>query len=227
MLDPGCRGREQNGGVTGVHQLDRAVPAPAGKPVIADASGMQDGARRIALDRSAWTPDVAAFTTQLFDQLASVWNAERSTGRADPLLDALARGGDFPSGICLEIGSGTSEFTPILADAFGRVIALDISMAMLRQADPPPGARVRADAARLPLADQAVVAVACVDTLLFPAEISRVLAPGGVLIWVNQLGADGPLFLPTTTVIEALGGGWEAVEADAGWGKWAVVRRAA
>jgi SAM-dependent methyltransferase len=213
--------------MTVVQQLDRVVPAPADKPVIADAAGMQESARRIALDRSAWTPEAASFTTQLFDELASAWNAEHSTGRADPLLDALARGGGLPSGICLEIGSGTSEFTPILAGAFERVIALDISMAMLREADRSPGARVRADAARLPLEGHVVAVVACVDTLLFPAEISRVLAADGALIWVNQLGVDGPLFLPTPTVIEALGGGWRAVEAESGWGTWAVVRRSA
>ncbi|MFI6520412.1 hypothetical protein ACIBF1_33010 [Spirillospora sp. NPDC050679] len=48
--------------------------------------------------------------------------------------------------------------------------------------------------------------------LLFPAKIVRVLAPGGVLLWLNQLGGDGPLYLPTAT------------ETEAGWGIWALFR---
>lgn len=44
-------------------------------------------------------------------------------------------------------------------------------------------------------------------------------------MWINQLGSDGPLFLDTPTVISALGGGWDAVESDAGWGSWSVLRR--
>lgn len=63
------------------------------------------------------------------------------------------------------------------------------------------------------------------DALLFPAEIVRVLAPNGVLLWINQLGEDGPLHLPAMDVAHALPGDWQAVEADAGWGSWAVLRR--
>lgn len=61
--------------------------------------------------------------------------------------------------------------------------------------------------------------------LLFPAEIVRVLAPNGVLLWINQLGEDGPLHLPAMDVADALPGDWQAVEANAGWGSWAVLRR--
>lgn len=56
-------------------------------------------------------------------------------------------------------------------------------------------------------------------------EVTRVLRKDGVLVWVNQLGQDGPLFLDTPAVIDALGDGWSAVQSQAGWGSWAVLRR--
>ncbi|MET8405210.1 hypothetical protein [Streptomyces sp900116325] len=62
--------------------------------------------------------------------------------------------------------------------------------------------------------------------LLFPTETARVLAPDGVLLWINQLGQDGPLYLPAEDVAAALPGQWTAVEAEAGWGSWACMRRA-
>jgi hypothetical protein len=46
-----------------------------------------------------------------------------------------------------------------------------------------------------------------------------------VLLWINQLGEDGPLYLPTEDVAAALPGQWHAVEGRAGWGSWAVLRR--
>lgn len=39
------------------------------------------------------------------------------------------------------------------------------------------------------------------------------------------LGADGSLFVDPLTVITALGGRWDAVTSDAGWGSWSVLRR--
>ncbi|MFF4625644.1 class I SAM-dependent methyltransferase [Nonomuraea jabiensis] len=50
------------------------------------------------------------------------------------LTDALARGGPLPSGICLELGSGTGQHTPLLADAFDHVIAVDLARQMVRRA---------------------------------------------------------------------------------------------
>ncbi|MFG1948652.1 hypothetical protein [Nonomuraea sp. NPDC048826] len=97
---------------------------------------------------------------------------------------------------------------------------------MLRHAPAHLAPRLQADAARLPLATGSIAAAVLVDALLFPAEITRVLTAGGVLIWANQLSADGPLFLDTPTVIAALGGAWDAIQAEAGWGSWTVLRRA-
>ncbi|MEU6665823.1 hypothetical protein [Streptomyces sp. NPDC046727] len=51
-------------------------------------------------------------------------------------------------------------------------------------------------------------------------------APDGVLLWINQLGEDGPFYLPADDVAAALPGQWRAIEVRAGWGSWAVLRRA-
>uniref|UniRef100_UPI003F49965D class I SAM-dependent methyltransferase n=1 Tax=Nonomuraea bangladeshensis TaxID=404385 RepID=UPI003F49965D len=202
------------------------ITAPPGKPMPEGAAELRRLARQIATDPSAWTPELASLVAGLFEQLAPAWDTEHATGRLDFLADALARGGPLPCGICLELGSGTGQHTPHLADAFDHVIAVDLARKMLRRAPAHLAPRLQADAARLPLAAGSIAAVVLVDALLFPAEITRVLAVGGVLIWANQLGADGPLFLDTPTVIGALGGAWSAVQAEAGWGSWAVLRRA-
>ncbi|MFI5688666.1 hypothetical protein [Streptomyces sp. NPDC051636] len=74
---------------------------------------------------------------------------------------------------------------------------------------------MRADAGALPVADAQVAVVAAIDMLLFPTETARVLTGDGVLIWIDRLGEDGPLYLPADDVAAALPGRWQAVEADA------------
>ncbi|MDJ0344914.1 methyltransferase domain-containing protein [Streptomyces sp. H10-C2] len=124
------------------------------------------------------------------------------------------------------MGSGTGQFTRRLTSAFPTVISLDLSEQMLRQAAGRSPSRVRADASALPVADASIAAVAAIDMLLFPTETARVLAADGVLLWINQLGQDGPLYLPPEDVAAALPGRWPATEAEAGWGIWACMRGA-
>ncbi|MEU6555239.1 class I SAM-dependent methyltransferase [Streptomyces sp. NPDC046915] len=207
--------------------LPRVLPSPDGKPV--PPPGTTESFRAFAQDLAAgqrpWSAEAAQFVADLFDQLAADWDTTRATGRDDPLRDALTRGGPMPQGPCLELGSGTGLFTPALTALFPQVISVDLSMRMLQQAHGRSPWRVRADASRLPLPDASVAALAAIDMLLFPAETARVLAPGGVLLWINQLGGDGPLYLPAATVATALPGTWQATESEAGWGSWAVLRR--
>ncbi|MGW3209235.1 class I SAM-dependent methyltransferase [Streptomyces sp. NPDC001135] len=74
----------------------------------------------------------------------------------------------MPQGPWLELGSGTGLFTATLTAAFSQVISVDLSMRMLRQAQGRSPSRVRADASKLPLADDSVTAIAAIDMLLFP-----------------------------------------------------------
>lgn len=207
--------------------LPRTWPSPDGKPLppVGTAEVFRTFAHDLAAGRRSWDAETAHFIATQFDQLAAEWDTTRATGRDDPLRDALDRGGPFPDGACLELGSGTGLFTQLLREVFPRVISVDLSEYMLRQAAGRSLVRVRADASALPLVDAQVSVVAAIDMLLFPDETVRVLAPDGVLLWINQLGQDGPLHLPAADVADALPGDWRAVEADAGWGSWAVLRR--
>jgi hypothetical protein len=101
---------------------------------------------------------------------------------------------------------------------------------MLERAESPRRARV--DASALPFANDAFVAVVIGDGPLFASEVTRVLAPGGVLVWSNALGLGAPYYVPTSLLLEALdrvepGARWEATESEASWGSWVVLRRAA
>jgi SAM-dependent methyltransferase len=165
--------------------------------------------------------------TARFDALAESWDAERGGYRSAPAVDALTRGGPFPVGRCLEVGSGTGLLTPLLLERWPTVLCLDLSAAMLRHARH--GLRIRGDAARLPLADRSVVAVVIGDAPLFAAEVLRVLVADGVVVWSNALGPGAPFHVPTGTLVAALsaadgGRPWAAVTSEAGWGSWAVLR---
>ncbi|MFJ9683573.1 class I SAM-dependent DNA methyltransferase [Streptomyces sp. NPDC101194] len=206
--------------------LPRIWPSPDSKPI--PPTGTADVFRSFACDlaagRRSWDGETARFIAAQFDQLAAEWDTTRATGRDGPLRDALDRGGPFSEGVCLELGSGTGLFTQLLRSMFPCVISVDLSEQMLRQAAGRSPARVRADATALPSADGQVAAVAAIDMLLFPTETARVLAPGGVLLWINQLGEAGPLHLPAADVVTALPGTRQAVESNVGWGGWAVLR---
>ncbi|MER5730756.1 methyltransferase domain-containing protein [Streptomyces sp. NPDC002138] len=207
--------------------LPRILPSPDGKPLPPHdtAQAFRAFAHDLAAGRRQWGAGEAAFLGGLFDQLAADWDTTQATGRVDPLLDALTRGGPLPAGRCLEVGSGTGHFTSHLESVFPGVISLDLSEQMLRQATTRSPVRIRADASALPVADKSIAAIAAIDMLLFPAETARVLAPDGVLLWINQLGQDGPLYLSAEEVADALPGHWETTESEAGWGTWAVLRR--
>lgn len=205
--------------------LPRVVPAPPDKPVRPETADTQRLARAVADDPAVWTPALAAAMAASFDAAAAVWTDERGGYRRPPLADALERGGPFPAGRAVEVAAGTGVLTPLLATRWP-VVAVDLSAAMLARAG---GVRVRADAAALPFGDGVAAVVAIGDGPLFAAEVARVLAPGGVVVWSNALGHEAPFHLHTETLVRALrsatGEPWLAVESEAHWGTWAVLRR--
>jgi hypothetical protein len=75
---------------------------------------MRELTREIATDRAAWTPERVAQITSLFDASAAGWRDYDVPERHDALDDALARGGPFPRGRCVEVGSGTGNTTASL-----------------------------------------------------------------------------------------------------------------
>jgi SAM-dependent methyltransferase len=196
--------------------------------------GSPDHPMRIMTRRAAglhpgpWDDEARAEVAQFFDALAPEWHTRTSPARDAVVADALERGLDREGGdVCVELGSGIGAYTPALAARWRRVLATEVSIEMLRLAPPAPGHRVLADGSRLPLAAGAADAVVLVNCFLFPAEVDRVLAPDGVVVWVNSSGAQTPIYLPPADVAAALPGAWEGVESRAGVGIWCVLRRAA
>jgi SAM-dependent methyltransferase len=184
--------------------------------------------RAAGLGAAPWDDGARAEVAAYFDALAPEWHTRTSPERDAVVADALARGVGADGGdICVELGSGIGAYTPSLALRWRRVLAVEVSLEMLRLAPRDVGHRLLADGSRLPLATGAADAVVLVNCFLFPDEVDRVLAPGGVVVWVNSSGAETPIYLPPADVVAALPGRWEGVESAAGVGIWCAVRRSA
>jgi SAM-dependent methyltransferase len=125
-----------------------------------------------------------------------------------PLAKALAL---IPAPLVLDVATGTGRLPRALLrqPAFeGRVIAIDLSRRMLREAvqrTAPFSNRLTyiwQDARKLPFEDGTFDAVACLEALEFTpdpvgvlGELVRVLRSGGVLLVTNRIGRDAR-FLP-------------------------------
>jgi len=176
------------------------------------------------MDRDAWTSERAAQISSLFDSLASGWRERDVPERHEALVDALARGGPFPSGWCVEVGSGTGNGTADLRGAFHDVVSVDLSFEMLRCSSVK-SRQIQADAAALPLRTGSAAVVALINMFVFPAEVARVLADAGVLLWVSTNGNQTPIYLPPTDVLNSMAGTWDGITSQAGWGMWLTARR--
>ena len=208
-------------------ELPRVIPDQPGRPHWGDAARpMRELTRAIAAGGDAWSPNRRAQIGALFDSLAAGWRDRDVPERHDALADALTRGGPFPSGWCAEVGSGTGNATGDLQQAFEDVVSLDLSREMLRLASLT-GRQIQSDAAALPLRSGSVAVVALINMFLFPAEIARVLADDGVVVWVSTNGEQTPIYLPPTEVLNALPGTWDGTTSQAGWGTWLTARRPA
>ena len=188
---------------------------------------MRKVTRQVAFE-GGWDPVRADKVAALFDGMADDWDQPRRLApeRWMALRDAFERG-EVAAGRVVELGSGTGAGTRVLAD-LGRtpVAALDIAAEMLANAPAELAPRVRGDASALPFPDDSVDVLVHVNALLFPAEVDRVLAPAGCVVWVNTVGTQTPIHLPAEDVAAALPGDWSGHASVAGSGTWAVVARA-
>ena len=192
-------------------------------PVFGSESPMRKVTEGVAFD-GAWDDTRRDKVRDLFDDMAADWGSRFSDEREASILDALDRGRPA-DGKVLELGAGSGLGTARLVERFDDVVALDLSMEMLRH-QPELAPKVRADASILPFPDGAADLVVLVNMLLFPAEVDRVLAPGGSVLWINTNGHETPIHLSPEAVVEALPGEWTATAGRAGTGLWASVRRA-
>jgi len=159
-------------------------------------------------------PEIPASSGIAQRAMESPFVARIYEGRFRPALTRLVGGPDYaaesawlwthlgdPDGVVLDLACGTGRYTRRLADRFGtaRVIGLDISPAMLRQArtESPDLTFVRGSAQSLPVYSGALSAVVSFGALhLFPdpagalAEVGRVLAPGGRFVCLTAYSPD-------------------------------------
>jgi ubiquinone/menaquinone biosynthesis C-methylase UbiE len=185
--------------------------------------------RAAGLESGGWTDALRDDVTKYFDELAADWNTRITPGRVEMVRDALSRGLDAmgtPRGLAVELGSGTGAYSSLIAERFATVLAVDLSMEMLKQAPREPAHRIQADGAQLPVRDGSVAAVVLINAFLFPAEVARVLAPDGVVVWMNSSAEQTPIHLSTEEVVARLPGAWNGVSSRAGEGSWCVLRRA-
>lgn len=113
--------------------------------------------------------------------------------RADELAAAIEPW--LPAGVICDVGAGTGVVTERFLRPDRRVLALDLSVDMIRQALPRlPGRVTVADSSALPLATESVDAITFVwvlhhvgDLLATMAEARRVLRQGGRVVAVNGL----------------------------------------
>jgi ubiquinone/menaquinone biosynthesis C-methylase UbiE len=190
---------------------------------------MRIATRRAAgLDAGGWNGELRDRVERFFDSLADEWHTRATPQRIAVVMDALARGlgpTDAPAGIAVEVGSGIGIYSNLLAERFATVMAVDLSLAMLKLAPTGPAHRVRADGAALPIRDSSAAAIVLINAFLFPAEVERVLSPAGALVWVNSSGDETPIYLSADDLVAQLPGRWAGTASRAGAGEWCVLRR--
>lgn len=217
------------------HAMIRHLPPIAIDGHQITSPGTPDHPMRVATHRAAglheegWTDELRDDVTKYFDGLAQEWHTRTTAGRVEIVEDAFSRGlGEVgaPAGLAVELGSGTGAYSPLVAKHFEPVLAIDLSMEMLKRAPAAPAHRVQADGARLPLRDASAAAIVLINAFLFPDEVARVLVPDGVVVWVNSSGEQTPIHLSSEALVARLPGAWNGVASRAGGGTWCVLRRA-
>lgn len=195
-------------------------------PGLAADHPMRAVTRAVAFDPGAWDVQMRQQVADLFDSLADEWSTRDIPGREAPVVDAFDRGlGAAPPAlrrVGLDIGAGNGLHTRYLAPHLPVLASVDLSLEMLVRAPAAPAHRLQADASVLPVADACVDVLVLCNAFLFPAEADRVLAPEGVVVWVNSRGPGTPIHLLATEVEDALPGAWDGVASTAGWGTWSV-----
>ncbi|MDG6110110.1 methyltransferase domain-containing protein [Dactylosporangium aurantiacum] len=130
------------------------------------------------------------------------WGGAVSVQDEDEYLRGAVRPVDGP---ILDLAAGTGRWTAVLAETHGadRVIALDLSAAMLRQvhAGLPDVATVRGSALNLPFRDASLGAVniwnalqSLPDQAAAIAEVGRCLRPGGTFTLMTFRPSTDPLY---------------------------------
>jgi ubiquinone/menaquinone biosynthesis C-methylase UbiE len=143
-------------------------------------------------------------TRAQFNRAAPVWDRMRSPGAFAPLeaaLDSL----DLSPKRMLDLGTGTGRAAFLVARRYpeAEVVGVDLAGDMLAEArklTPPELAdRVRfeeADAERLPYPAGSFDVVTLANMIPFFAELDRVTAPDGAVVFSFSSGPETPIYVP-------------------------------
>lgn len=139
-----------------------------------------------------------------FDAIAPVWTSmlqEDSLAPFEAGLEAL----DAAPAHALDLGTGTGAGAFAIARRFpeAEVVGADLSPKMLIEAERLTPAALRgrvtfqqADASALPFPDGSFQLVSHANMIPFFDEVSRVLAPGGHVLFAFSSGATTPIYVP-------------------------------
>jgi SAM-dependent methyltransferase len=136
------------------------------------------------------------------------WHEDYERGRPGWPAEVVTLPGLPPSASVLELGAGTGKLTRLLVGAFEHVIAVEPDEGMRRLLAAVCPEVLVGSAEAIPLPDDSVDAVFTAEAFHWfdreraPAEIARVLRPGGVLVLMWNVPA-GPAE-PTIEAVEQL-----------------------
>jgi ubiquinone/menaquinone biosynthesis C-methylase UbiE len=138
-----------------------------------------------------------------FDWLAPYWDSLRAPGYMAAFEAGVAA--VPPPRRVLDVGTGTGIGAFAVAARFPEadVVGVDLSEDMLAEARQKTPAELagrirfeRADAARLPFADESFDLVSLGNMIPFFDELARVLTPGGTLLVAFSSGPETPIYVP-------------------------------
>jgi ubiquinone/menaquinone biosynthesis C-methylase UbiE len=148
-----------------------------------------------------------------FDRLARRWDAMRDPHHLAPFeqaLDAI----ESPPRRALDLGTGTGAGAFAIARRFpdAEVVGVDLAARMIDEARRKTPAELssrvrfeRADAAHLPFADESFDLVALANMIPFFDELTRVLAPGGYVVFGFSSGPKTPIYVTPERLRAELG----------------------
>ena len=138
-----------------------------------------------------------------FDRLATRWDAMRDPDHLAAFELALAAVEPAPER-ALDLGTGTGAGAFAIARRWPHVevIGVDVAAEMLaearRKTEPELGRRIRfeqGDAARLPFESESFELVGLANMIPFFDELTRVVAPGGAVVFGFSAGPETPIYV--------------------------------
>lgn len=193
---------------------------------------LQELSRRLAEWPELW-PNVREGIQQSFAGLAADWESRQRPDHLVPLKAALDR--VEGAGRALDLGTGTGLAARFVANRFPDtpVVGLDLAEEMVRVAVARDRqGRIRylvGDGSALPFGDGVFDLVTAVNVFVFWREVTRVLAPGGVLGIEYSGGEATPIYVPVPDVKRHLSdaGSYVFEDGRAGSGIWILAQKMA